>query len=374
MLKIGTEGAYPPFNNLTADGKLEGFDIDIAKALCDEMKVKCEFVTQDWDGIIPALQAGKFDAIIASMSITPSAREKVDFTNKYYNTPPAIAAPKDTDIKGVTKEDLAGKTIGVATSTTHFNYAEKTYTDSTIKGYPSSQEYQLDLANGRLDAVKDDIVVLQQWLDTPDGACCKLIGTIKPRPVEIHGPGAGIAVRKGETDLVDKFNAAINAIRANGKYKEINDKYFKFDVYGGEFLISTIEAAARHARRRSSTGNRLCQTEDSEPMQSVWTLLSWGPEGWLDDIASGVLVTVCPWRWPPCRSALRSASSSPWPSSPSEPSLRLAGNIYTTIFRGLPELVTLFLVYFGAPDRAAAARAVRPSRTRRSRSTASSPA
>jgi len=234
VLKIGTEGAYPPFNNLTADGKLVGFDVEIAQALCDEMKVKCEFVTQDWDGIIPALQAGKFDAIIASMSITPERAEKVDFTNKYYNTPSALAAPKDTALKGVTKEDLAGKTIGVATSTTHFNYAEKTYTDSTVKGYPSSPEEQLDLANGRLDAIQDDIVVLSQWLDTPDGACCKLLGTPKPQPVEIFGPGAGIAVRKGEKELVDKFNAAIDAIRANGKYKEINDKYFKFDVYGAE--------------------------------------------------------------------------------------------------------------------------------------------
>ncbi len=123
-LKIGTEGAYPPFNNLTADGKLEGFDIDIANALCAEMKVTCEFVTQDWDGIIPALQAGKFDAIIASMSITDERKQKVDFTHKYYNTPSAVVAPKDTTIKGVTKADLAGKTIGVATSTTHLNYAD----------------------------------------------------------------------------------------------------------------------------------------------------------------------------------------------------------------------------------------------------------
>jgi polar amino acid transport system substrate-binding protein len=231
-LKIGTEGAYPPFNNLTSDGKLEGFDIDIAKALCDEMKVKCEFVTQDWDGIIPALQAGKFDAIVASMSITPERKKQVDFTNKYYNTPPAIAAPKDTDIKGVTKEDLAGKTIGVQGSTTHFNYSEQTYTDSTVKPYPTAQEYQLDLANGRLDAVNDDVVVIQQWLDSPEGACCKLVGTIKPVE-EIHGPGAGIAVRKGDDELREKLNAAITAIRENGKYKEINDKYFKFDVYGG---------------------------------------------------------------------------------------------------------------------------------------------
>ena len=232
VLKIGTEGAYPPFNNLTADGQLVGFDVDIAKALCDEMKVKCEFVTQDWEGIIPALQAGKFDAIIASMSITPERAEKVDFTNKYYNTPSAIAVAKDSDLKGVTKEDLAGKTIGAGSATTHFNYASATYTDSTVKGYPSSPEEQADLAAGRIDAIQDDIVVLSQWLDTPDGACCKILGTPKPQPVEIFGPGAGIAVRKGEKELVDKLNAAIDAIRANGKYKEINDKYFKFDVYG----------------------------------------------------------------------------------------------------------------------------------------------
>ena len=231
-LRIGTEGAYPPFNNLTADGQLVGFDIDIAKALCEEMEVECEFITQDWDGIIPALQANRFDAIIASMSITEERLKQVDFTNKYYNTPPAIAAPKDTDIQGVTKEDLAGKTIGVQGSTTHSNYSEATYTDSDVRLYPTADEYKLDLINGRIDAVNDDVTVLEEWLATDEGACCKIVGTITPVE-EIHGPGAGIALRKGDTELAEKFNAAIDAIRENGKYKEINDKYFSFDAYGG---------------------------------------------------------------------------------------------------------------------------------------------
>ncbi len=232
ILKVGTEGAYPPFNNLTADGKLEGFDIDIANALCAQMKMKCEIVTQDWDGIIPALQAGKFDAIIASMSITAERKEKVDFTRKYYNTPPAILVPKDSTIADITPEALKGKSLGVQASTTHFNYAEAKYGDSDIKGFPSAQEYQLDIASGRVDAVMDDVMVLNGFLATPEGACCKLLGTIATDPV-IHGEGAGIAVRKGETALAEKLNAAIDAIRASGEYKTIQDKYFKFDVYGG---------------------------------------------------------------------------------------------------------------------------------------------
>ncbi|CAN7377706.1 ABC transporter substrate-binding protein [Rhizobium sp. LjRoot254] len=231
-LVIGTEGAYPPFNNLQADGTLTGFDVDIAKALCDEMKVECTFVTQDWDGIIPALQAKKFDAIIASMSITAERKEKVDFTNKYYNTPPAIAVPKDSAITEATEAGLDGKILGAQASTTHSNYGEAHMKKAELKLYPTAEEYKLDLVNGRVDAVIDDVVVLSEWLKSEDGACCKLLGTLPIDPV-INGEGAGIAVRKGDDALREKFNAAIKAIRDNGKYKEINAKYFNFDVYGG---------------------------------------------------------------------------------------------------------------------------------------------
>ncbi len=231
-IKIGTEGAYPPFNNLTSDGKLEGFDIDIAIALCEEMKVKCEFVTNDWDGMIPSLIAGKFDAIIASMSITEERKEKVDFSEKYYNTPPAIAVPKDSDITEATDAGLSGKILGAQSSTTLSNYAEEKLPSADVRLYPTPDEYKLDIVSGRVDAVVDDVIVLGEWLKTEDGAaCCKLLGTLTPDPV-INGEGAGIAIRKGEDELREMLNAAIAAIRANGKYKEINDKYFEVDVYG----------------------------------------------------------------------------------------------------------------------------------------------
>lgn len=231
-IRIGTEGAYPPFNNMTADGDLVGFDIDIAKALCEEMKADCEFVVQDWDGMIPALLANKFDAIIASMSITEERMERIDFTDKYYNTPPAIGVPLESDITGVTPEDLAGKVVGAQSATTHANYAEEKFPDTELRLYPTPDEYKLDIAAGRVDAVIDDVVVLSEWIEGGDGSCCKVLDVLVPDPV-INGIGAGIGIRKGEEELKQAFNAAIQAIRENGVYEEINNRYFAFDVYGG---------------------------------------------------------------------------------------------------------------------------------------------
>lgn len=226
---IGTDSTYPPFEYLDASGQFLGFDMDIGRALCAEMKVECSFVSQEWDGIIPALQAKKFDAILSSMSITPERKKLVDFTDKIYNTPPAIAIPKDSKVTSL--DDLKGKTIGAQTSTTHANYAEKHLPDTQLKLYPTADEYKLDIADGRVDAVIDDVVVLSEWVKSKDGACCKILKTL-PVDKEINGEGAGIAVRKGDDALREKFNKAIAAIRANGTYKKIQDKYFDFDVYG----------------------------------------------------------------------------------------------------------------------------------------------
>jgi polar amino acid transport system substrate-binding protein len=229
-IRIGTEGAYPPFNFFDANGELQGFDVDIAKALCDEMGAECEFVAQDWDGIIPALIANKYDAIIASMSITEERKEKVDFSNKYYSTPPAMIVPKESDLAAADPAALAGKSVGAQSATTHATYLEDKYTDASIKLYGTQDEANLDLVSGRLDAIVADSVVLSEWLKTDDGACCKILAAL-PNDPAYFGDGAGIAVRKGEDDLREKFNAAIEAIRASGTYEEINNKYFDFSVY-----------------------------------------------------------------------------------------------------------------------------------------------
>lgn len=228
---IGTEGAYPPFNFLDASGELKGFDVDIAQALCDEMKVECSFVTQDWDGIIPALQNGNFDAIVASMSIRPDREEQIAFTNKYYQTPPAIAVPKDSAITEATAEALAGKAIGAQAATTHADAAEALFPDADVRQYPTAEEYKLDIESGRVDAVIDDVVVLGDWIASDAGACCKMLGTLPADPA-IYGKGIGIGLRQGNDKLKDMFNDAIVAIRENGTYKTVQDKYFDFDVYG----------------------------------------------------------------------------------------------------------------------------------------------
>ncbi|WSH25694.1 transporter substrate-binding domain-containing protein [Rhizobium beringeri] len=225
---IGTDLTYPPFEFVDASGTIQGFDIDITKALCAEMKAECSFVSTDWDGIIPALNAKKFDMIVSSMSITPERLKLVDFSNKYYNTPPAIAVPKDSTISDVA--GLKGKVIGAQTSTTHANYAEKHLADTELKLYPTADEYKLDVASGRVDAVIDDVVVLSEWVKSDAGACCKILTTL-PVDKEINGNGAGIAIRQGDP-LREKLNTAIAAIRASGEYKKIQDKYFDFDVYG----------------------------------------------------------------------------------------------------------------------------------------------
>ncbi len=227
-LRIATEGAYPPFNGIAADGRLVGFDIDIAHALCTRMGAECEIVAQDWDGLIPGLQAKKFDAVIASMTITQERRKQVAFTHKYYATPLAIAAPKDSGLRTAEAAGFAGKTVGVQAASVIFDFVDKAYRQAgaDIRAYPSYEEAMADLANGRLDAVVSDRIFLAEWLKKDGAGCCRMVGAIPA-----SGTEAGIAVRLEDTALRDRFDAALAAIRADGTYNAIEAKYFDFDIY-----------------------------------------------------------------------------------------------------------------------------------------------
>jgi lysine-arginine-ornithine-binding protein len=230
-VKIGTEGAYPPFNSIDPNGELVGFDIDIAKALCKAADFECEFVVQDWDGIIPALQAKKYDAIVASMSITEERKQVVDFTDKYYHTPAKMIARKGSTFE-FTDAGLAGKKIGAQRATIHENFLRDNFPSADIRVYATQDEANADLVSGRLDLVLADSVALDEgFLKTPEGADFEFVSPDYTDP-KWFGPGAGIAIRKGEQDLVDAFNKAIQQIRADGTYQAINAKYFDFDVYG----------------------------------------------------------------------------------------------------------------------------------------------
>lgn len=230
-VKIGTEGAYPPFNSIAPSGELVGFDIDIAKALCAAANFECEFVIQDWDGMIPGLMAKKYDAIIASMSITDERKKVVDFTKKYYLTPVRFIAAKGKSFE-FTASGLAGKAVGTQRATNNEDFLRDNFPSSDIQVYATQDEANLDLLAGRLDLVfADSVALLEGFLKTDAGACCAFVGP-NYTDKKWFGGGAGIAIRQGERDLLDAFNAAIDKILIDGTYKTINDRYFDFDVYG----------------------------------------------------------------------------------------------------------------------------------------------
>ena len=232
-LRIGIEAAYPPFAYKTPDGNITGFDYDIGNALCEEMKVKCVWIEQEFDGLIPALKVRKFDAVLSSMSITEDRLKSVDFTGKYYHTPGKLAMKAGTVINDP-KVDLKGKKVGVQRASTYDRYATDNFAPAgaEIVRYSSQNEIFLDLAAGRVDATLADIVNIDDgFIKTDAGKGFALVGP-DFNDTKYFGNGAGIAVRKGDKALADKISAAILAIRANGKYQEVQDKYFQFNVYG----------------------------------------------------------------------------------------------------------------------------------------------
>ena len=220
VLRIGTEGAYAPFNYTNADGTLGGFDVEIANALCADMQVTCEIVAQDWDGIIPGLKAGKYDAIVAAMSVTPERSQQVSFTDPYFSNALVFLAKKDSSFDPSNNSDIDSHSIAAQRSTISSQWLEDTYPKADMKLYDTLSNAFLDLGSNRVDAMISDKLPAIEWLSSNAGSKYALKGD----EIDINDNFA-IAVRPDDP-LQAKINQSLANIKANGTYDKINQKYF----------------------------------------------------------------------------------------------------------------------------------------------------
>ena len=249
-IRIGTEGAYPPWNNLNSAGDLEGAEIDFGNEACARMGVDCEWVTQDWDGIIPALLQGKYDIIIAGMSITEERKEKVNFTNGYMTDGARFAVLKGSGLADLSiakkvnlnnaggKEQAAigqliaamdGATVCVQSSTIHQNFLEKHMSGAVnVKLYQAVDDHNLDLAAGRCDAILADVGSIIDFMESDGGVDVAFTGPTFSGGV--FGDGVGGAIRKEDTDILEMWNAVIAEMSADGTTAEITKKWFGRDI------------------------------------------------------------------------------------------------------------------------------------------------
>ncbi|CAN7659480.1 transporter substrate-binding domain-containing protein [Pararhizobium sp. LjRoot238] len=223
--------AYAPYTTKDASGKAIGWEIDLMDAICKELKEQCTIVDVSWDGLIPALESKKIDVIWSSMSITDERKKRIDFTDKYYSALAGMIGARDGVI-GATAEQLKGKTVGIAVSTTQSAYFKKHFSDiATEKSYATVDESFQDLASGRVDYIFADTGPLKELLKTDLGKeCCEYKGSVEADDA-VLGAGVGGGVRKGDDELREKLNGAIKAVRANGTYAEFSKKYFDYDPY-----------------------------------------------------------------------------------------------------------------------------------------------
>ena len=232
-LRVGVQPANPPFSYTDLNGDLQGFDIDFAEALCEKIAADCRLIPSDWEDLIPSLREGRLEAVVSSMSITDKRRKLVDFTQKYYESPARFIARRGAGIE-ISEEGLKGRIIGVRRGTTHDDYLKDNYEAiADIRRYGQQEDALVDLVLGRLDAVLGNAIANREnFLETKVGSDFEFVGPALRDP-RWFGRGIGIAVRKRNDRLRNRFNKAIRAMRADGTYLQIQDRYFSYDVYGG---------------------------------------------------------------------------------------------------------------------------------------------
>lgn len=241
-IRVATEGAYPPFNYVEADGTVAGFDVDITEALCEAAGLTCEMVVQAWDGLIPGLLAERYDMIVAAMLITPERAEVVAFSDRYATLPQRFvmseALADEVDAapgEGIEQLEavLEGRVIGLVAATASDSYVRDLMGDrATFRSYQQMADAVQDLISGRIDAYADAAIgIADTFLDTPAGEGFRFGGVALTDP-DYFGEGTGIAFRQDDDELRERINAALAQILADGTYAEINDRHFSFNVYG----------------------------------------------------------------------------------------------------------------------------------------------
>ena len=220
-LRVGAVGDYRPFNYVGEDGELHGFDVDIAVALCKRLEVRCKFVRQEWERLIPALRQGVIDMVAASMSITEERRQLVSFTDRYYSNMSRFVAH---DAARFDPGAAAGRLVGAIRGTIASAWLEKNMPEAVLRFYGGADELLRDLGANKLDAVFGDELGLHAWLKDRPGF--RFVG-----PRHSLDEGIGIAVRKEDVELRQDLNAALAGILADGTYGKINGKYFPFSIY-----------------------------------------------------------------------------------------------------------------------------------------------
>jgi octopine/nopaline transport system substrate-binding protein len=248
-IRIGTEGAYPPWNSKDASGKLIGFEVELAWTLCRYIGRQCEMVEQDWDGMIPGLIMRKFDVIMAGMSITGERLKTINFSQGYADEVASLAVMKGSSLEGMdtpaginlTKPNsaakkalkkitnaLAGKTVCVQTATIHQNFLDSGDVGKVnVRTYKTQDEVNLDLTSGRCDAALAAAVAFSDYAEK-SGKPIVLVGPTFSGGA--FGNGVGVGMRKGDTELLKSFNVAINKARKNGDISRIATKWFGFDA------------------------------------------------------------------------------------------------------------------------------------------------
>jgi polar amino acid transport system substrate-binding protein len=230
-IRFLTEFDYPPFDYAGADGQPAGFNVDLARLICEEIKVTCTIQARRFDTLIDALNGNGGDAVIASLAVTPEMRLRVDFSDPYYRTPARFVSRKDVEIDAVRPTDLEGRRVAVVAGTSHEAYLRALFTEAELHPYPTSEEARAALRRGEVDLLFGDGIALAFWLNGTDSAgCCVFRGGpyIESR---FFGEGVGIAVRRGNDLLRQAFNWALFRLWESGKFTDLWLRYFPISPF-----------------------------------------------------------------------------------------------------------------------------------------------